>query len=527
MVTTEPESVDPLVWRAEAERLRAEHLRLAEENAALRRHAADLQGQVVALRERDKLVERLAAEVASRDELVARLEAEMAELRRRLGQDSSNSSRPPSSDSPYRRPPPKASGMRNDPDAPKRKPGKQKGAKGHNRPPVPEPDEVIPVDPAECSGCGADLTDAEILRVYKRQVFECSPPPPPKVIQYNVAVRCCPCCGEVNEGSAPAGVTGLVQWGPGASARGVLVTIGHHVPYGRAARLLSQLSGLHMSTGFLVKARRRAATLLEPFITRVRQLLHQAGLLHVDETTARANGALTYLHVACNDDYTVMHTGGRSKADIDAGDVLLGFTGILVRDGYAGYEHLIDAIHAWCGAHILRDLRGLHEGDPNRQPGADSMATTLTMALKDTQAARAAGQPSLSEERLSFLQSCYAGAISQIREDNQADKTPLHQRGLTLARRFETNREMILRFVTDLTVPFTNNLAERDVRPVKVKQRSGGCWRTLDGLADFAIIWSYLSTAAKHGVEALDALTQLFTTGPWLPPDPTPDPAPP
>jgi transposase len=71
-----------------------------------------------------------------------------------------------------------------------------------------------------------------------------------------------------------------------------------------------------------------------------------------------------------------------------------------------------------------------------------------------------------------------------------------------------------------------NNAAEREVRPVKVKQRSaGGCWRTLQGLADFAVIWSYLSTAAKHGLDALDALdalTQLFTTGPWLPPDPAP-----
>ena len=78
---------------------------------------------------------------------------------------------------------------------------------------------------------------------------------------------------------------------------------------------------------------------------------------------------------------------------------------------------------------------------------------------------------------------------------------------------------MILRFTTDLAVGFTNNQAERDVRPVKVQQRtSGGCWRTLDGLADFAIVQSYLSTAAKWGIDALDALTQLFTTGPWLPP---------
>src|SRR5262249_46916344 len=84
------------------------------------------------------------------------------------------------------------------------------------------------------------------------------------------------------------------------------------------------------------------------------------------------------------------------------------------------------------------------------------------------------------------------------------------------------------RFLADLAVPFTNNAAEREVRPVKVKQRAGGgAWRTLQGLADFAVIWSYLSTAAKHGIDALDALTQLFTTGPWLPPDPAAPTSPP
>ena len=74
---------------------------------------------------------------------------------------------------------------------------------------------------------------------------------------------------------------------------------------------------------------------------------------------------------------------------------------------------------------------------------------------------------------------------------------------------------MILRFTTDLAVGFTSDQAGRDVRPVKVQMRtSGGCWRTLEGLADFAIVQSYMSTAAKWGI---DALTQLFTNGPWLP----------
>jgi len=81
---------------------------------------------------------------------------------------------------------------------------------------------------------------------------------------------------------------------------------------------------------------------------------------------------------------------------------------------------------------------------------------------------------------------------------------------------------MILRFVIDLAVPWTNNLAERDIRPVKIQQHTGGCWRTLAGLADFAVVRSYLSTAGKWGIASLDALDQLFTTGAWLPPAATP-----
>lgn len=76
-----------------------------------------------------------------------------------------------------------------------------------------------------------------------------------------------------------------------------------------------------------------------------------------------------------------------------------------------------------------------------------------------------------------------------------------------------------MRFATDLSVAFTNNAAERAVRPVKVQQRtSGGCWRTVQGLTDFAIVQSFLDTATKWGLDKLDALRKLFTTGAWLPP---------
>lgn len=103
--------------------------------------------------------------------------------------------------------------------------------------------------------------------------------------------------------------------------------------------------------------------------------------------------------------------------------------------------------------------------------------------------------------------------------DNQGKRAQMAKDGLRLARRFRHHEDMILRFATDLTVGFTSNQAERDVRPVKVQLgTSGGTWRTLLGLADFAIVQSYLSTTAQWGVDALDALTMLFTSGPCLPP---------
>lgn len=448
------------------------------------------------------------------------LAAENDELRCRLGSDSSNSSRPPSSDSPYGKPKPKPSGMRGKSG---RKRGKQPGEPGATRRQVDDPDEVIPLEPGQCAGCGSGLADAPVVGMQKRQVFEAQPPPPPRVIEYRVVARQCWCCGTLSYGQAPAGASAPVQWGPGVHARAVLATLGHHLPYGRAAVVLRQLAGLAVSVGFLVAARRRAAALLEPFMARVRQLLGRAGLLHVDETPARVDGNLAYVHVACNPSYTAMHTGGRSRADIDAGGVLPDFAGVIVRDGYAGYTHLVAAQHAWCGAHLLRDLKAVYDADPDRQLGAAAMATTLTEALHATSISRTAGLAELDPDELTSLQSAYAGALARMRDDNRPGRTPLHQRTLTLADRFDTNRDMILRFLHDLAVPFTNNAAEREVRPVKVKQRAGGgSWRTLQGLADFAVIWSYLSTASKHGIDALDALIQLFTTGPWLPPDPAP-----
>ena len=485
----------------EVEQLRARVAELEAVNARLRE----------ALAAREELA---AAELAVRDAQLAVLAAQVEELRRRLGKDSSTSSRPPPSDGPYRKP--RDRSLRNKTG---RRPGKQPGAQSSTLRQCENPDEIIGCPPPACGCCGMDLAGVPVLAVQKLQVHEVTPPPPPRVTQYQVQSKACPRCGEVTPGTAPQGVTGRVQYGPGVHARAALASCAHYLPVARAARLVAALTGVPVSAGFVAGVRGKAAARLEPFMDRVRELLRSVTVLYADETPARAAGGLHYVHVACTEFLTAMHTGDRTKQAIDAGGVLPGYAGTIVRDGYKGYEHLTDALHAWCGAHGLRDLAGLYRFDPQGQVWARSMADLLIDANAKATAARAAGQAAIAAADLEHIRCWYRGAVAKGLADNAGKTTPIAKDALALARRFRDHEDMILRFAVDLAVGFTSNQAERDVRPVKVAQRaSGGTWRTLAGLADFAVVRSYLSTAGKWGIDALDALTTLYTSGPWLPP---------
>ena len=200
--------------------------------------------------------------------------------------------------------------------------------------------------------------------------------------------------------------------------------------------------------------------------------------------------------------------------------MLPGCGGVIVRDGYAGYGHLTDALHAWCGARLLRDLKGLYDFEPGKQEWAARLAALLIEARDAASAARIAGQSAVNAAVLEDLVTRYRALAADGLAANLYRRTATAKDARRIVRRFLAFEDLILRFATrpDLDT-FTNNEAERTIRPVKVQQRSsGGAWRTLTGLAGFAIVQSYLSTAAKWGISTLDALRGLFTCHAWLPP---------
>jgi transposase len=462
----------------------------------------------------------LAARLAEAYRLIAELTARVEQLERQVRKDSATSSRPPSSDSPYAKGKPRDRSLR---ERGKRRPGKQPGEPGTTMRLVDDPDERLEFPPAECRGCGAGLAGEEVAARRRHQVTDIRPAPEPKVTEYVAQAKECPCCGTVTEGELPAHVRARASYGPEASAQAANLTAGHYIPVHRATLLLCELAGLRVSAGWMAGVRGKAAALVEAsgFIGRVRELLRTAAAVHADETPARAAGGLAYVHLACTRFLTLMHTGNRSAPAIDAGGVLPGYGGIIVRDGYhAGYGHLTDALHAWCGAHLLRDLKDLYDFEPQKQDWAEKMAALLVEARDAASAARRDGRTALDTPALEDLVARYRALATSGLAANVYRATVTAGDARRIARRFLNFEDMILRFATrpDLDI-FTNNEAERTIRPVKVQQRSsGGCWRTLQGLADFAIVQSYLSTASKWGISKLDALRDLFNGRAWMPP---------
>jgi transposase len=387
---------------------------------------------------------------------------------------------------------------------------------------VDDPDESFDCPPGTCRGCGWGLAGEPVTAQRRHQVTDIEPAPAPKVTQYVAQAKECPCCGTVTEGELPPHVRARASFGPQTCAQAANLTAGHYIPVHRATLLLCQLAGVAVSTGWMAGIRGKAAMLVEAsgFMERVRELLAAAPAVHADKTPARAAGGTRYVHLACTACLTHMHTGDRSADAIDAGGVLPGYQGVIVRDGYAGYGHLTDALHAWCGVHLLRDLKGLYDFEPGKQEWASRMASLLIEARDAASAARLAGQSALDAAVLDGLLTRYRELAATGLAANLCRRTATAKDARRIARRFLGFEDLILRFATrpDLDI-FSNNEAERTIRPVKVQQRgSGGCWRTLQGLAQFALVQSYLATAAKWGLSKLGALRALFNGRAWLPP---------
>lgn len=459
-------------------------------------------------------VEELLRLLAERDETIAVLSAKVAELEARLAKNSRNSSKPPSSDG-LSKPPPRSLRKKTG-----RKPGGQDGHEGSRLRPRVEPDATIVHEPESCSCCGDDLADAAIVGEQVRQVFDL-PPIRLVAVEHRARRRRCG-CGQVTVAPFPAEATAPACYGSTVAALGTYLLGRQHLPVNRAAEMMATCFGAPVSTGWLASLPSRAAEGLQDFQDAVRTRLVAADVAHFDETGARVAGKTRWIHVACTDAWTCYHLAeARGKPAMDAGGVLPHFFGVAVHDGLHPYRHYEQAGHALCGAHHLRELAGIAEVTDQTWPS--ELSDLLVEIHQAVSTAKAAGKTKLADRRLAAYRRRYRTLIAQGQRLNPPPPRtgkrgrPRLGPAPALLRRLDVYADDVLRFATDFAVPFDNNQAERDVRMIKLQQKVSGGWRTRTGIEAFLDVRSYLSTTGKQGLNALDALRDLFNGHPWMP----------
>ena len=460
-----------------------------------------------------------AATIARLQQRIVELEAEVGDLKRRLAQNSRNSSRPPSSDG-LSKPPIKKSLRR--PSG--RKPGGQPGHEGGHLAAVADPDEILTHSSACCAGCGRGLAGMPVESSERRQVFDL-PEIRVRVVEHVLERRRCG-CGQLTGGSFPAGVCAPTQYGPRVRALAMYLIARQHLPYERTAELFADWLGAPISTGTLAAYLARGAEDLQEFLDEVHRQLISAPVAFFDETGARVDGRLRWLHASSTDTLTLyaLHDK-RGQEGIDHAGVLPRFRGIAVHDGLKAYRRYTDAAHALCNAHHLRELQAAIEQDPD---GAQSWARQMDRLLRDLQRAVVTatddGHDQLDILQLAGYRAAYEQIIATGYRENPLNTIRTGKRGFiaqaptrNLLCRLDEHREDVLRFAHDFRVPFDNNLVERDIRMVKLQQKISGCWRTSTGADQFLALRAYLSTARKQGRHVLDALTRLADHDPWIP----------
>lgn len=461
-------------------------------------------------------IARLMAEnVALQDRIVA--------LEEELARSSENSSKPPSADPvgprqsrAERRAAARAAGRRQ---------GKQPGAPGSNLARR-RPDRRVEHTPICCGGCGADLVGAVVVGEVVRQVIDV-PPVRVTVTDHIAQKRQCT-CGKITVGTFPPEARAPVCWGPEVRALAVYLLDRQHLPVERTAELLAELLDAPVSTGWLCQVQLEAAGKLFPFITGLKSRLADEPVVCADETGTRVGTAKHWVHTLSTRLLTllVVHPRRGVEALVDIG-VLPDYDGTVVHDGLTVYDHMANAAHAQCGAHLIRHLKAVGE-TPAFAAWTTAMIELLAEANLLAQAAAAAGQADLDAAVADGIEDRYRAILTDAFDLLPPGVPPrrrhmggwnIHQRAAwNLATRLDRDIDQVLRYIDDTTVPFTNNLAERSLRMVKIHDKISGTFRSNEGAEAFAAIRSYIQTAAKHGQNRLEVLHQLFTTGPWIPP---------
>ena len=437
------------------------------------------------------------------EQLLSRVEA----LEAQLAKNSRNSSKPPSSDG-LRKPPQ----TRSNRTPSGKKPGGQSGHEGASLSQVENPDKVFRHTVCHCGKCGDSLEDKKPFSIEKRQVFDL-PKLDLTVTEHQAESKRCH-CGHLTQASFPENVAAPVQYGPEVHSLSVYLNTYQFVPFGRLKEFFWDLFGVKLSPATAKRALETTSNHVAATAEAIKNAVIQSALAHFDETGMRVAGALHWLHSSSTDSLTYYavspYRGTRAMKEIG---ILPLFKGKAIHDAWSPYYRFEDCLHYLCNAHHLRELKFVFE--EHKEKWAGRMHELMLKIHKIVFSHKVAGKAELSAHRLKVFEAKYNQIIIAGKklhghrgelEQTGSRGRKRQRKGKNLLDRLDQNRNQVLGFMRDFTVPFTNNLAEQDIRMQKVKQKISGCFRTFAGAEVFAQLRTYISTARKQGHRVFDAI---------------------
>lgn len=439
---------------------------------------------------------------------VDKLEERVSVLEQQHSKRSHNSSKPPSTDGFKREP-------RSLREKSGRKSGGQPGHPGTTLRQVDNPDYFESYQCNEICSCGRSLKHATIIDKEKRQVFDI-PSIKIKVTEHQADIVRCH-CGKIHTAQFPQQISAPVQYGEVINSHAVYLMTYQLLPMKRTQELFSDLFDVKISQGTLDNIGIEAYNRLEKTEQAIKEKIISSPVVHADETGYYVNGTREWLHSASTKSHTFYHCDSKRGLDaMEAGGILPYFKGRLIHDHWKSYFDY-SCEHGLCNAHHLRELVFITE--VFKEKWADKMRQHL-LAIRDAvENSVVQKKTSLSNHDLSKYRSQYFLIVREgLKCQPEKYKKKPGQRGKVkqppaknLLDRFELYANEVLAFMYDFAVPFSNNLAERDVRMMKVQQKISGCFRSKMGAQIFCRIRGFVSTVKKNNLSISIYLKSIFT----------------
>ena len=459
------------------------------------------------------------------------LTAENKALRERLKQleeqqakNSRNSSKPPSSDGlkkPNQTSSEKRQRERNQKKGGKRKPGAQKGHKGNSLNPVEDPNHIEIHSVQTCQECGRSLKEHEAVDYEARQVFDI-PPIQIEVTEHRAEIKECPHCDTINTAEFPEEVNAPTQYGSRVKSIATYMKVYQLIPYKRSAEFFQDIFSLPLSEGTLVNIIKDCSKRLHPVTEQIRKALVQEAVGNFDESGCRVEGKRIWIHVTSTPELTYYELHDkRGREAMDEIGILPDFKGRSIHDFFQSY-YQYDCDHGLCNAHLLRELIFLYEVQD--QKWADQLIDCLLDMKDAVEKAKETNAPNCGKQsdklKTRYDEIVQAGLDANLFPDKKEPPKrgrPKRTKAQNLLIRLRDYKKDILAFVDDFTVPFDNNLSERDLRMIKIQQKISGTFRSATGGDDFCRIRGYISTIRKQAMNVIHSICRVFTGNPFVP----------